>query len=147
MTRVGRNWSAWRLCAGECPACPRAPSTRPCNPSGSSTSSCTPSIDRVFWQGMCDAVRRGASIGMYNDDSVIASLMNLGLAIKKAVFEDGWLSLGELRDALADYFARRESLRQRLLNRYPKFSLFLASSRLPVRLCRFLFFPIDESTS
>ena len=43
------------------------------------------------------------------------------MAIKKAVFEDGWLSLGELRDALADYFARRESLRQRLLNRYPMF--------------------------
>jgi formate C-acetyltransferase len=42
-------------------------------------------------------------------------------ALKKAVYEEGWLSLGELRDALATNFAGRETLRQRLLNRYPKF--------------------------
>jgi len=43
------------------------------------------------------------------------------VAIKKAVFADGWLSLGELRDALAANFAGQETLRQRLMNRYPKF--------------------------
>ena len=84
MARVGRNRSAWRLCAGERPACPRAPSPRPCNPSGSSTSSCTPSIERAFWQGICDAVRRGASIRIYNDDIVIASLMNRGFSLVDA---------------------------------------------------------------
>jgi len=42
-------------------------------------------------------------------------------AIKKAVFADGWLSLGELRDALAANFAGQETLRRRLMNRYPKF--------------------------
>ena len=41
-------------------------------------------IDRTFWQGVCDAVRRGASIGIYNDDVVIASLMNLGFSLAEA---------------------------------------------------------------
>lgn len=43
-----------------------------------------PGIDRVFWQGVCDAVRRGASIGIYNDEVVIGSLMNLGFSLKDA---------------------------------------------------------------
>ena len=41
-------------------------------------------IDRAFWQGVCYAVRRGASIGIYNDDVVIASLMNLGVSLADA---------------------------------------------------------------
>jgi pyruvate formate-lyase/glycerol dehydratase family glycyl radical enzyme len=41
-------------------------------------------IDRAFWQGVCDAVRRGASIGIYNDEVVIASLMNLGIPLTDA---------------------------------------------------------------
>jgi formate C-acetyltransferase len=51
----------------------------------------------------------------------LATVADSLVAIKKAVFEEGWLSLGELRDALAANFAGKESLRQRLLNRYPKF--------------------------
>jgi formate C-acetyltransferase len=41
-------------------------------------------------------------------------------AIRRAVYEEGRLTLRELRDALADDFAGREPLRQRLINRYPK---------------------------
>ena len=43
------------------------------------------------------------------------------VVLKKAVYEEGWLTLDELRDALAANFAGREILRQRLLHRYPKF--------------------------
>jgi formate C-acetyltransferase len=43
-----------------------------------------PSMDRAFWNGICDAVRRGASIGIYNDDVVIASLLNLGISLEDA---------------------------------------------------------------
>jgi len=41
-------------------------------------------IDREFWHGVCDAVRRGASIGIYNDEVVIGSLRNLGIALEDA---------------------------------------------------------------
>ncbi len=41
-------------------------------------------MDRAFWVGVCDAVRRGASIGIYNDDVVIASLRNLGFSLEDA---------------------------------------------------------------
>jgi formate C-acetyltransferase len=43
-----------------------------------------PDIDRVFWLGVCDAVRRGASIGIYNDDVVIPALMNVGFPLADA---------------------------------------------------------------
>ena len=43
-----------------------------------------PGMDRAFWQKTCDAVRRGASIGIYNDDVVIASLLNLGIPLEAA---------------------------------------------------------------
>jgi pyruvate-formate lyase len=43
-----------------------------------------PGIDRAFWRGICDAVRRGASIGIYNDPVVIASLQNLGFSLPEA---------------------------------------------------------------
>ena len=41
-------------------------------------------IDRMFWHAVCDAVRRGASIGIYHDDVVIASLRNLGIPLDVA---------------------------------------------------------------
>ena len=43
-----------------------------------------PRIDRAFWGSVCDAVRRGASIGVYNDEVVIASLLNLGIPLEAA---------------------------------------------------------------
>ena len=43
-----------------------------------------PGMDRAFWEKTCDAVRRGASIGIYNDDVVIASLLNLGISLEDA---------------------------------------------------------------
>jgi trans-4-hydroxy-L-proline dehydratase len=51
----------------------------------------------------------------------LATVVDSLAAIKGAVYEDGWLTLRELRDALAGNFANQEALRQRLLNRYPKF--------------------------
>ena len=51
----------------------------------------------------------------------LATVADSLVAIKKAVFEEGWLSLGELRDALADNFAGKGTMQHRLLNRYPKF--------------------------
>jgi formate C-acetyltransferase len=51
----------------------------------------------------------------------LATVADSLAALKKAVYEEGWLTLQELREALADNFAGREILRQRLLNRYPKF--------------------------
>ncbi|MFB3818549.1 MAG: pyruvate formate lyase family protein [Candidatus Methylomirabilales bacterium] len=43
-----------------------------------------PGIDRRFWEAVCDAVRRGASIGIYNDEVVIASLQALGVPLEEA---------------------------------------------------------------
>lgn len=51
----------------------------------------------------------------------LATVADALVALKKAVYEEGWLTLRDLREALADNFAGREILRQRLLNRYPKF--------------------------
>jgi pyruvate-formate lyase len=42
-------------------------------------------------------------------------------AIEQAVFEEPWLSAGELLEALRTNFADRELLRQRLINRVPKY--------------------------
>ena len=43
------------------------------------------------------------------------------VAVRKAVFEEGWLSLAELRDALRADWKDREALRERLLHGAPKF--------------------------
>ncbi len=43
-----------------------------------------PAMDRGFWRSVCDAVRRGASVGIYNDDVVIAALTNLGFSLAEA---------------------------------------------------------------
>ncbi len=41
-------------------------------------------IERDFWLQVCDAVRRGANVGLYNDEPVIASLVNLGIPLEEA---------------------------------------------------------------
>jgi formate C-acetyltransferase len=51
----------------------------------------------------------------------LATTVDSLAAIKRAIFDEGWLSPKELREALAGNFAGREALRQRLLNRCPKF--------------------------
>ena len=43
-----------------------------------------PGIDRSFWLAVCDAVRRGVSIGIFNDEPMIASLLNLGIGLEDA---------------------------------------------------------------
>jgi len=69
-----------------------------------------------------DANHGGArSVHHNNYAGGLATVADSLVAIKKAVYEEGWLTPGELREALADDFAGREDLRQRLLNRYPKF--------------------------
>jgi len=51
----------------------------------------------------------------------LATVADSLVVLKKAVYEEGWLRPGELREALAANFAGREVLRQRLIHRYPKF--------------------------
>lgn len=43
-----------------------------------------PAMDRGFWRSVCDAIRRGASVGIYNDEVIIASLTNLGFPLAEA---------------------------------------------------------------
>ncbi len=69
-----------------------------------------------------DANHGGARYVHHNDYAGgLATVADSLAVIKKAVFEEGWLTLGELRDALAANFTGRDILRQRLLHRYPKF--------------------------
>jgi formate C-acetyltransferase len=69
-----------------------------------------------------DANHGGArSVHHNNYAGGLATVADSLVALKKAVYEEGWLSLAELRDALAANFAGGEMLRQRLLCRYPKF--------------------------
>lgn len=69
-----------------------------------------------------DANHGGArSVHHNNYAGGLATVADSLAAIKKAVFEEGWLTLAELREALAANFAGKEALRQRLLHRYPKF--------------------------
>ena len=51
----------------------------------------------------------------------VANVADSLIAIKELVYETGELTLAELREALAADFEGREALRQRLLNRCPKF--------------------------
>jgi pyruvate-formate lyase len=51
----------------------------------------------------------------------LATVADALVAIKKAVYGEGRLTLRELRDVLTANFAGREPLRLRLLHRYPKF--------------------------
>ncbi len=69
-----------------------------------------------------DANHGGArSVHHNNYAGGLATVADSLVAIKRAVFEEGWLSLGELCEALAVNFTGRESLRQRLLHRHPTF--------------------------
>ena len=69
-----------------------------------------------------DANHGGARLVHHNNYAGgLATVADSLAVIKKAVFEEGWLPLGELRDALAANFAGKAGLRQRLLHRYPKF--------------------------
>jgi pyruvate-formate lyase len=64
----------------------------------------------------------GARYGHHNSYAGgLATTADSLAAIKRAVYDEGWLSLAELREALASNFAGREILRQRLLNHCPKF--------------------------
>lgn len=51
----------------------------------------------------------------------MANAVDSLMAIKKAVFDEGWVSLEDLVEALDTNFRGREALRQRILNRAPKF--------------------------
>jgi len=51
----------------------------------------------------------------------IATVADSLAAIKKIVFEDKEMSLSELREILSSNFEGNEPLRQKLINRYPKF--------------------------
>jgi formate C-acetyltransferase len=51
----------------------------------------------------------------------IANVADSLAAVRQAVFEERWLPAGDLLSALRNDFAGRESLRQRLIHRAPKF--------------------------
>jgi pyruvate-formate lyase len=76
-----------------------------------------------------DCVATGVSYpkggSRYNNAEInldgIANVADSLAAIKRLVFEDGVLTMKELIDAVRDDFQDREGLRQRLLNRAPKF--------------------------
>ena len=51
----------------------------------------------------------------------VANVADSLAAVRQAVFEEKWLAAGELLTALRNDFKGREPLRQRLLNRVPKF--------------------------
>ncbi|MHB1007459.1 MAG: pyruvate formate lyase family protein [Chloroflexota bacterium] len=78
---------------------------------------------------MHDCVARGKDLDhggarYVHHNNYAAGLANVAdslLAIKKAVYEEGWLNLSELRDLLATNFVGKEDARQRLINKYPKF--------------------------
>jgi len=75
-----------------------------------------------------DCLARGRDIGQggahYNSAGCVgAGLANAGdslLAIKRAVFDEGRLTMAEMLGALADNYAGQEATRQYLLNRVPK---------------------------
>lgn len=63
------------------------------------------------------AVYNPAGVNLFG----IANAADALAAVKRCVYEEKDLSLDDLRDALRDDFEGREDLRQRLLNRLPKF--------------------------
>jgi len=76
-----------------------------------------------------DCIERGMDVtaggARYNFSGVqgvqVANVADSLAAIEQAVFEEHWLSAGELLAALQANFAGRELLRQRLINRVPKY--------------------------
>ncbi|MDY0093830.1 MAG: glycyl radical protein [Candidatus Vecturithrix sp.] len=76
-----------------------------------------------------DCIERGLDVtaggARYNFSGVqgvqIANVADSLAAVKQAVFEEHWLSAGELLEALCKNFAGQENLRQRLIHRVPKY--------------------------
>jgi formate C-acetyltransferase len=76
-----------------------------------------------------DCVARGVDVtaggAHYNFSGVqgvqIANVADSLAAVKQAVFDEHWLSAAELLDALRTNFEGRETLRQRLIHRAPKY--------------------------
>jgi pyruvate formate-lyase/glycerol dehydratase family glycyl radical enzyme len=76
-----------------------------------------------------DCIERGLDVtaggAHYNFSGVqgvqVANVADSLAAVRRAVFEERWLPAGELLTALRTEFKGREPLRQRLLNRVPKF--------------------------
>ena len=78
---------------------------------------------------IADCVERGTDVtaggARYNFSGVqgvqIANVADSLAAVKQAVFDEQWLSAAQLLDALRSNFAGTEVLRQRLINRAPKY--------------------------
>ncbi|MBZ0298673.1 MAG: glycyl radical protein [Anaerolineae bacterium] len=76
-----------------------------------------------------DCIARGVDVtaggARYNFSGVqgvqIANVADSLAAVRQAIFEEGWLTAVELLDTLRSDYADREVLRQRLLNRVPKY--------------------------
>ena len=51
----------------------------------------------------------------------IANVADSLAAVRQAVFDETWLSAGDLLEALRGDYASQENLRQRLINRVPKY--------------------------
>ena len=77
---------------------------------------------------MYDCVEKGKDLNQggaryVHHNNYAAGLANVAdslMAIKKAVYEEKWLTLSDLRDILARNFEGHEGVRQRLMNKYPK---------------------------
>lgn len=78
---------------------------------------------------IADCIERGLDVtaggARYNFSGVqgvqIANVVDSLAAVKQAVFDEQWLSAGELLDMLRQNFAGEETLRQRLIHRVPKY--------------------------
>ncbi len=76
-----------------------------------------------------DCIARGLDVtaggAHYNFSGVqgvqVANVADSLVAVKEAVFEGGWISAGQLLDVLRRNFEGDEVLRQRLINRLPKY--------------------------
>jgi pyruvate formate-lyase/glycerol dehydratase family glycyl radical enzyme len=78
---------------------------------------------------IADCIERGVDVtaggARYNFSGVqgvqIANVADSLAAVREAVFDGKWVAAGELLDALRSDFAGRDVLRQRLINRVPKY--------------------------
>jgi formate C-acetyltransferase len=78
-------------------------------------------VDNCVEQGH-DVTRGGACYNFSGVQGVqVANVGDSLAAVRQAVFEEGWLSAEDLLAALRADFDGREALRQRLLNRVPKY--------------------------
>ena len=78
-------------------------------------------IDDCIERGL-DVTAGGAHYNFAGPQGVqIANVADSLAAVRQAVFEEGWLSAGELLEALKNNYAGAELLRQRLINQVPKY--------------------------